>query len=303
MAYPPLFPDFQPLTLDDREFVHPRLWDYRPVTSELSFTNLFIWRRHYNLSWCLADNHLLFLSDAPAGPWLFPPIGPSPRVDLCRRLLTWLKEARGAADPRLERADQRLREELLAAGGFSAEPDRDHFDYVYSTPDLINLGGGHYQQKRNHLNSFQRSHRQNTYEALTPALLKACQQMAREWCEIRRCEEDLSLMEEWDAVRETLAHFEALGLTGGAVFVAGRLEAFTVGEKLNDATAVIHLEKANPEVRGLYAAINQAFLEHAWEDTPWVNREQDLGEPGLRKAKLSYHPHHLEEKFTIRLTS
>ena len=160
-----------------------------------------------------------------------------------------------------------------------------------------------YQQKRNHLNSFQRSHRQNTYEALTPALLTACQQMAREWCEIRRCEEDLSLMEEWDAVAETLAHFEALGLTGGAVFVAGRLEAFTVGEKLNDDTVVIHLEKANPEVRGLYTAINQAFLEHAWEDTPWVNREQDLGEPGLRKAKLSYHPHHLEEKFTIRLTS
>ena len=160
MAYPPLFPDFQPLTLDDREFVQPRLRDYRPVTSELTFTNLFIWRRHYNLSWCLADNHLLFLSDAAAGPWLFPPVGPSPRVDLCRRLLTWLKEARGSADPRLERADQRLREELLAAGGFSAEPDRDHFDYVYSTPDLINLGGGHYQQKRNHLNSFQRSYRQ-----------------------------------------------------------------------------------------------------------------------------------------------
>ena len=70
-------------------------------------------------------------------------------------------------------------------------------------------------------------------------------------------------------MRETLAHFEGLGLTGGAVFVAGRLEAFTVGEKLNADTVVIHLEKANPEVRGLYTAINQAFLEHTWKDTPW----------------------------------
>ena len=300
MSNPPRFPDFRPLTIKDRVFVHPRLWDYQPATSELTFSNLFVWRRHYNLSWCVAENHLLFLSDAASEPWLFPPVGPSPRVDLCRRLLTWLKDGRGLGDPRLERADQRLREELLAAGGFSAEPQRDHFDYVYSTPDLVNLGGGNYQQKRNHLNSFQRSNR-HTYEPLTPALLTACQQMAREWCEIRRCEEDLSLMEEWDAVRETLANFEDLNMTGGAVFVEGRLEAFTVGEKLNVDTTVIHLEKANPEVRGLYTAINQAFLEYAWKDTPWVNREQDLGEPGLRKAKLSYRPHHLEEKFTIRL--
>ena len=75
-----------------------------------------------------------------------------------------------------------------------------------------------------------------------------------------------------------------------------------MGEKLNTDTVVIHLEKANPEIRGLYAAINQAFLEQAWQELPLVNREQDLGEPGLRQAKLSYHPHHLEEKFTLRLT-
>jgi hypothetical protein len=108
-------------------------------------------------------------------------------------------------------------------------------------------------------------------------------------------------MDEWEAVKEALTHFQDLGLAGGVVCIGGRLEAFTVGEKLNADTAVIHLEKANPEIRGLYAAINQSSLEQDWQDTPWVNREQDLGEPGLRKAKLSYHPHHLEEKFTVRL--
>ena len=300
MPYPPLFPDFKPLAMEDREFIHPRLWDYQPATSELTFTNLFIWRGHYRLSWCLADDCLVFLSDFQADPWFFPPVGPSPREALCRRLLHWLKEARGSADPRLERADHRLREEVSASGGFHAAADRDHFDYVYPTTDLTHLAGGNYQQKRNHLNSFQRSHRY-TYEPLTPGHLAACQDLAQKWCKIRRCEEDLNLQEEWEAVKETLAHFEDLDLTGGAIFVDGRLEAFTVGEKLNADTVVIHLEKANPEIRGLYAAINQAFLEHAWNDTPWVNREQDLGEPGLRKAKLSYHPHHLEEKFILRL--
>jgi uncharacterized protein len=299
MTYPPLFPSFKSLEIDDREFIQSRLWAYQPTTSELTFTNLFIWRGHYRLSWCLADDCLVFLSDSPSGPWFFPPVGPPPRVDLCRRLLAWLKETRGSSDPRLERADGRLREEVTTAGGFIEEAARDHFDYVYQTADLIQLAGRDYQPKRNHLNSFQRSHR-HTYEPLTPGHLAACLDLAQKWCEIRRCEEDLNLMEEWEAVKEALMHFQDLGLTGGAVFVEGRLEAFTVGEKLNADTAVIHLEKANPEIRGLYAAINQSFLEHAWQDTPWVNREQDLGEPGLRKAKLSYHPHHLEEKFTLR---
>jgi len=300
MATPPLFPDFKPLELGDRDFVHPHHWAYQPATSELTFTNLFIWRDHYRLSWCLADDCLVFLSDSPANPWFFPPVGSSPRAGLCRRLLDWLREARGSSDPRLERVDPRLREEAAAAGGFRSEADRDHFDYVYQTADLVQLAGGHYQQKRNHLNSFQRSH-SHTYKPLTPAHVTACLDVAQKWCEIRRCEEDLNLMEEWEAVKETLACFKDLGLTGGVIFVGDRLEAFTVGEKLNADTAVIHLEKANPEIRGLYTAINQAFLENAWQDTPWVNREQDLGEPGLRKAKLSYHPHHLEEKFTLRL--
>ena len=300
MTYPPLFPSFKPLEIGDREFIHPRLWAYQPTTSELTFTNLFIWRGHYRLSWCLADDCLVFLSDYPSGSWFFPPIGPSPRVDLCRRLLAWLQEGRGSSDPHLGRADRRLREELTPAGGFIETVERDHFDYVYQTADLIHLAGRDYQQKRNHLNSFQRSHR-HTYEPLTPGHLAACLDVAQKWCKIRRCQEDLNLMEEWEAVKEALVHFQDLDLAGGAVFVEGRLEAFTLGERLNADAAVIHLEKANPKVRGLYAAINQSFLESAWRDTPWVNREQDLGEPGLRKAKLSYHPHHLEEKFTLRL--
>jgi hypothetical protein len=214
--------------------------------------------------------------------------------------LAWLREERRSPDPRLERADRRFWQDVAGTGGLIGEPVRDHFDYVYPTADLTRLAGRHYQAKRNHLNSFQRSHR-HAYEPLTPARLAACLELAQKWCEIKRCEDDLNLWQEWEAVKETLTYFQELGLTGGAIYVNGRLESFTVGEKLNADTAVIHLEKANPEIRGLYAAINQAFLENAWQDTAWVNREQDLGEPGLRQAKLSYHPHHLEEKFTLRL--
>ena len=300
MTSPPLFPDFKPLELNDRDFIQPRVWAYQLTTSELTFTNLFIWRQHYQLLWGLADDCLVFLSDSPQDPWFFPPVGPAPRADLCRQLLTWLKEERGAPDPRLERGDRHVWEEVAASRGFIGEPLRDHFDYVYATTELISLAGRKYHQKRNHLNSFQRDHR-HTYAPLTSEHLPACLDLAGKWCEIRRCAEDLNLMDEWGAIQEALTHFADLGLAGGVVFVEDRLEAFTVGERLNADTAVIHLEKANPEIRGLYAAINQAFLEHAWQEIPWVNREQDLGEPGLRQAKLSYHPHHLEEKFTLRL--
>lgn len=300
MTYPPQFPTFKPLELSDRDFLQPRLRAYQPITSELTFTNLFIWRHHYHLSWSLVANCLVFLSDSPQDPWLFPPVGPSPGVDLCRSLLIWLQKERQTPNPRLERADRRVWEEVAANQDFIGEPLRDHFDYVYATTELINLAGRNYHQKRNHLNSFQRAHR-HTYAPLTSEHLPACLDLAEKWCEIRRCAEDLNLMHEWEAIKEALAHFAHLDLVGGVIFVEDRLEAFTVGELLNADTVVIHLEKANPEIRGLYAAINQAFLEHSWREIPWVNREQDLGEPGLRQAKLSYHPHHLEEKFTLRL--
>jgi hypothetical protein len=118
---------------------------------------------------------------------------------------------------------------------------------------------------------------------------------------LRRCAEDLSLGGEWDATREALRHFDRLDIKGGAILIDGKVEAFALGEHLNETTAVVHIEKANMEIRGLYAAINQCFCEKQWADTPFVNREQDLGEPGLREAKLSYNPDHLVAKFRVRL--
>ena len=118
---------------------------------------------------------------------------------------------------------------------------------------------------------------------------------------MKRCECDLSLLGEWEAITAALANYQALELKGGVILVNDQVRAFSCGELLNKATAVIHLEKADPELRGLYAVINQQFCQQAWADVDFVNREQDLGEPGLRTAKMSYHPHHLVEKFRIRL--
>jgi len=108
-------------------------------------------------------------------------------------------------------------------------------------------------------------------------------------------------MGEWAAIGAVLTNFQALQLQGAVILINDQVQAFSCGELLNKDTVVIHLEKADPELRSLYAVINQEFTRQAWAGVPFINREQDLGEPGLRKAKLSYHPHHLVEKFRIRL--
>ncbi len=297
----PMEAGFQPVELSARDAIHTFFRDYQPETSELTFTNLFIWQGHYHFRWAVSDGCLLLTARSPeGGRGALPPVGPGPRTAVCRRLLEQLQAAAGGRPAAIERADARLAAELREAGGFAVEPQRDHFDYVYRTADLISLAGRKFHDKKNHLNAFARAYRYE-YQPLATGHLPACRDLAHRWCEWRRCVDDMNLMDEWDAVKTALNYFTELRLTGGVILIDGRVEAFALGEKLNGRTAVVHLEKANPEIRGLYAAINQQFCEHAWAAAEFVNREQDLGEPGLRKAKLSYNPDHLAEKFRIRL--
>jgi uncharacterized protein len=297
----PVFPRFKPLTLADREIFRPNLWDYQAETSELTFTNLFIWQSHYGYQWSRDRDWLLVVSvPAEGAAWALPPVGPGPRVDPCRQVLAWLRDECGVADPAIERGDSRLAAELAGHPEFVVEPIRDHFDYVYRTQDLINLAGGNYHGQRNHINSLTRSH-PFRYEPLREEHLSPCLSLSARWCQVKRCECDLSLLGEWEAITAALANYQALELKGGVILINDRVGAFSCGELLNKDTAVIHLEKADPELRGLYAVINQQFCQQAWAEVDFVNREQDLGEPGLRTAKMSYHPHHLVEKFRIRL--
>ncbi|MCL4504166.1 MAG: phosphatidylglycerol lysyltransferase domain-containing protein [Deltaproteobacteria bacterium] len=296
---PPVFPDFKPLGLEDRDVLQRLLWDYQPETSELTFTNLFIWREFYQFSWCLEGNWLLMVSNSPGGTWALPPIGPPPRATVCRKLLKWAG-VNWTAPPCIARADDRLVTELAQSAGFLISPLRDHFDYVYRSQDLIQLPGSKYQAQRTHTHQFQHSH-QISYEPLQSKHLGACLELAAEWCALKRCAEDLGLQGEWQAVREGLRNFQELNLVGGVILVKDKVEAFTVGELLNRGTAVVHIEKANPAIPGIYAVINQEFCRHSWSEVPFINREQDLGLPGLRMAKMSYHPHRLVEKFRIQL--
>jgi hypothetical protein len=202
--------------------------------------------------------------------------------------------------PRLERVPQEMVKAFFAdRARFRVEPTPDQSDYVYLTEDLIELKGNLYHRKKNHLNRFLREYPQAVYLPLTPERIPACLELQEDWCNLKNCLENPSLMREDQATYEILATFSRLPLKGGVVLLNKKVIAFTLGEALNPETLVIHIEKADPQYPGLYAFIHQKFLEHEGFRYRYTNREQDLGEEGLRKAKQSYYPHHMVEKYTI----
>lgn len=297
----PELPQTRELTLDDRELIEGLVARERPDTSELTFTNLFIWRHAYELRLGRVDEAVCVFSwrSDPEDSYLLPPI-PLSAADrrAVHAALLHLNERNH--DAKLARVSTAQLERMgLTTAEFAIEEDRDNWDYVYLVRDLVELSGEKYHGKRNHIAQFRAEH-EYEYRPLTPDLVAGCEEVQDLWCDEKHCDLSASLRAESRAVKEALRNIELLSAAGGCILVAGKVEAFTLGEPLNDDTVTIHLEKANPALHGLYQVINQQFLEHQWQGFTYVNRQQDLGVEGLRKAKESYHPHHMIEKFTVR---
>ncbi|MCU0821696.1 MAG: phosphatidylglycerol lysyltransferase domain-containing protein [Spirochaetes bacterium] len=298
----PKFPEFKPIELDDRGYITEIFSGYQPENSEYTFTNLFIWRNYYGIKWSVYKDHLFIVCrDEKRGNCAWQPVGPGPRAESARVLLEWMGDGGHSGQPYMIRADNRLIREIDGRGEFQHTPDRDNFDYVYKTGDLIDLYGKKYHSKRNHINKFLKSH-SYVYSEINDDYILRCRKLIEEWCAEHRCKEDMNLMAEWDAVNEALQNFNQLRIRGAVILVDGAVHAFTLGEMLNSETAVVHIEKASPKYPALYSVVNQQFCENIWHGVPYINREQDLGVDGLRKAKLSYHPSHLVEKFQVTLT-
>ena len=289
----------KPLALEDREEIRRLLAVDPPCISELTFSNLFMWRHRFHPRWTVhADCLLVTMQPDDDAPYGLPPAGPGDKARGLARLCDHLRATSNTA--RIGRAPASFTTVFAEPARFHIHPDRDNADYVYRTADLIHLSGRKYHKKKNSLNKFIKVHSYE-YRPLVRDLIQACMELQEDWCRLRDCEDDPGLHAEDLAAREALRHVDELGLQGGAVLLGGKIEAFSLGEPLNPETAVIHIEKANPNIPGLYAAINQRFCQEAWAHLKYINREQDLGIPGLRRAKESYLPDHLVEKFTLIL--
>jgi len=181
----PQFPEFRSIQLADRDFIQEILWDYQPQTSELTFTNLFIWRTYYGFRWSMYKDWLMILcSTKTHGLCALQPIGPSPRLEPVRALLEWLNDEKRENSPRIERADERMVREIAGAHDLSTTPTREHFDYIYRTEELAALSGNKYHSKRNHISHFIRSNVFH-YDTLTEKYLKSCFELTERWCGLR----------------------------------------------------------------------------------------------------------------------
>jgi len=295
----PEFPRMKDLSLEDKSLFDLMFSRFPPVISEFTFTNLFIWRHAYLIKIFRMENFLCLSGEKDGNPFFFPPIGEGDMVKCYRRLLESLRE-RGDI-PKIGRVPEETANRVdWESEGWAVEFDRDQSDYVYLTEDLIKLEGRKYHRKRNHIKQFKERYPYQ-YIPLTGDHISECLKLQTDWCDLRRCEVVPGLRSESIAIKEAFDHFERLRLKGEIILINGKVEAFTLGEPLNRDTVVIHIEKANPAFEGLYPVINQAFLENHWSGYTYVNREQDLGEEGLRKAKESYFPHHMTKKYTITL--
>jgi len=280
----PTYPETTELTLNLRPLLHPLFQELREGISEFTFANIYLFRRTHNYTLArLGDATIVILGRDKHTPFFMLPFG-FPEQPLLDRLF---------CDHGMMKCASKAQAEVLGARGYEAREDRDNFDYLYRRQDLAELGGRNYHKKRNLIKAFVSSH---TYTALP---LRAEYRLHA-----------LQILEEWraentqpgdyEAAREALENMEELQLCGGIYYVASRPVAYALGEELaKGASFAVYFEKAVAGYKGLYQFINQSFAAVLPENYETINREQDLGEEGLRHAKLSYKPSGFVEKFKI----
>ena len=296
---------FRELELSDKPSFDRILALAQPETSDLTFTNLFMWKHNYGLKVSYLEDldYWLLLAVPPVPKWkpfFLAPIGDWNNLEKLSVVLQRMIEV-----SRLNRSEMRIRRipKQLVEAWQEIDPklivkeERYTFDYLYRSEDLINLAGRKLHSKRNHWNQFQRKYSWE-YQALTPELAVECLQLRMPWFDLSGALGQDGTDEE-KAMVTVLSNFEVLGLSGGLIRVDGWIQALAVGEQLNANTAVTHIEKANTEFDGVYIAINQQFTAHRWSEIELINREEDMGIEGLRKSKLSYQPFKLVEKYCL----
>lgn len=291
--------DFKKPELNDKGWIDLLLATADVRGCHQNFTNLFAWSEIYNYQVARVNDYLVVkgqVNDEP--PYYFYPAGLGDIKTVFERM------KHDSASCGHEFVLVGVSPENIAVMNqvfpdhFEYKEMRDSFDYVYLLDKLVTLSGNKLHSKRNHINRFKENHNWS-FEQISLENLAECWEMNRQWCKINARSEG-EVADENCAVRRCFNHYVELGLEGGLLRVDGRVIAYTMGEKLNSDTYVIHIEKAFGEIQGDYQMINREFAAYIQKNYPqlmYVNREEDMGIEGLRKAKLSYHPIKMEEKY------
>ena len=298
------------ISIDNREILEQYLNGYEYKTSGLSFSAQYMWRDINKFSWdmmgeymCISGISHLELEDGIELPFMFPPLTATGEYDNDA-----LRETIYKAKEHFEKKGQPFSLRLVpfhvmeiikeAVPEIHFIDDRPNYDYIYLTQELIDLKGKAFHSKKNHLNYFKKTY-EYEYVELTSDMADDAMRFISDFNkrkEVPAHEMEMLKMEE-QAMEDVFKNIEAVGYSAGAILIDGNIEALAIGGKLGKKTITEHVEKANVEFRGLYQAINNEFCRNVAAKAKYINREEDMGIPNLRKAKLSYKPVKLIEKY------
>ena len=265
------------------------------LSCESAFVNLLIWQSAYNNMWAEDDGQLIIKSGKGEDSSYRLPFG----NDFLKGI-NLIREYSGEEYPDFWVQEGKRLDNFKAKFGdkYVFEENRDAFDYIYLREDLANLSGKKYHGKRNHISAFSKKHNWS-FKPITAENTEDVKLCAEKWYKENADREDKYLRCEKQGIITILDNMELLGVRGGAVYVDGKVVAFTLGSRISDEIFDIHIEKALSDYAEGYTVINREFARTLTE-YKYINREDDMGLEGLRKAKLSYKPAILLKKYACK---
>ncbi len=286
--------EFKKARIEDKNEIEQILKNSPCPSLEYNFTTLFLWQDIFNMEFKIEDNILYIRSGIDKKSYLFP----CGTGDLDSAVDSILKEENIRFYSLSEENKAYL--EKKAPGRFDFFERRNDGDYVYLRESLATLKGKKLSAKRNHINRFIAENPDWKYETITTQNIKEVEKMHGKWCEMVDDGSKHGLSEESCAVKKALKYYDDLELSGGLIRAKGDVVAFSLGDRLNDKTFLVHIEKAFANITGAYQIINREFVLNNCMDYEFVNREDDTGDESLRKAKLSYRPCEIVKKYEAK---
>jgi len=270
--------------------------------SEASFTSLYLWAEVYHTEVAFQDGLLFVRTGHPGDQAYLFPVG---HGDLKHGLDLIRADAQALGiEPKLIAVTDHMRERLesIVANQFDYTPMRDHFDYIYDPQELVTLPGKKFHQKRNHVNRFMKEYDGRfSYESITEENLGEVIMFQQKWLEQNSVGEKAEgVLREGEVLKRLFDHYFTLNPIGGLLRIDGQVVAYSVGSRLCRYTALVQVEKGDINYHGVYQMMNQQFVLHNFTDALYINREDDAGSEGLRRAKLSYQPKFLLRKYVAQ---
>ncbi len=289
--------EFKAVEISDRNRVLKYFENHKCPSLEYNFTTIFIWQKIFNTEIAEFDGCLLIKSGKHEKKSFLFPVGTGNEKNAIEFLFQYVKSQGYPLRFHSLMSEQKEFLETNFPDKFKFYEDRDSGDYVYSAESLRNLTGKKLASKRNHINRFIENHPEWEYIPMTPENMHEAMDMHVVWCDGLNCEDEPGLKDETCAVKRAFKYFKELELLGAMLKTKDGVCAFTMGDKLNDKTFLVHIEKAFADVQGAYPMINKQFVINAADGFEFINREDDTGDEGLRRAKLSYQPIEIIQKF------